>query len=472
MAVADFARRLAKRAFGRAAIWLSIAVVVLGLCAGQAAAQLISGQDPTQLLAEQDRLFQQMLRAPGNLDVAFAYARVSAQLGDNEAAATALERMLLFNPNLPRIDVELGALYFRMGSFDLARDYFTKALAANAPPDVKARASRYLAEIAAQESPSHFEGYVFFGAQYQTDANVAPGSPLIHSPVGDVLLSSQFVKRPDTNIFGSGAFLYSYDLGTQSHDAVEVTGIGFMNHYFRTQRLDLDFAEVTAGPRFNLPSPDDRVSRLSVKPYAIVNEVGLGEAQYFKSLGTGLESTARLWEDLAVRTFFEFREKDFSNARDRPLSSGLDGNDKLVTLQLRQRVTANSELLGQFDFLDQDTRSPWYANRTYAASAGYHIAYDDPTGWTGFPWETTIGASRLWSLYQSPDPCCNTSSNPAVFVPAKRDDRRWRFGIAQAVPVAENVALVVQFQRDIVSSNLSLYAYTSNSVLVGTQIKF
>ena len=95
-------------------------------------------------------------------------------------------------------------------------------------------------------------------AQYQTDANVAPGSPLIHSPVGDVLLSSQFVKRPDANIFGSGAFLYTYDLGTQNRDAIEVTGIGFMNHYFRTQRLDLGFAEVTAGPRFNFPTPDDR----------------------------------------------------------------------------------------------------------------------------------------------------------------------------------------------------------------------
>jgi len=31
---------------------------------------------------------------------------------------------------------------------------------------------------------------------------------------------------------------------------------------------------------------------------------------------------------------------------------------------------------------------------------------------------------------------------------------------------------VLQVQRDIVSSNLSLYAYTSNSVLVGPQIRF
>src|SRR5215471_9661127 len=140
--------------------------------------------------------------------------------------------MLLFNPNLPRIDLELGALYFRMGSFDLARDYLNKALGANAAPDVKTRASRDLAEIAGQQSASHFEGYLFFGAQYQTDANVAPGSPLIHSPIGDVLLSSQFVKQADGNAFLTGSALYSYDLRTQSRDTIEATGTAFLNHYF------------------------------------------------------------------------------------------------------------------------------------------------------------------------------------------------------------------------------------------------
>src|SRR5436305_9055191 len=162
--------------FRRAATWLVVAILASGLSALDARAQLVSGQDRAPLIAEQDQLFQRMLREPGNLDVAFAYAAASAKLGDNAAAATAPERMLLFNPNLPRIDLELGALYFRMGSFDLARDYLNKALGPNAAPDVKTRASRYLAEIAGQQSSSHFEGYLFFGAQYQTDANVAPGS--------------------------------------------------------------------------------------------------------------------------------------------------------------------------------------------------------------------------------------------------------------------------------------------------------
>src|SRR5205085_9486307 len=106
--------------------WLATA----GPFAGTAAAETAS------LQARKEALFQQMLREPANLDVILAYAEVSAELGDNEAAVSAFERLLLFNPNLPRANLELGALYFRMGSFGMARTYFEKALAASPPPDV------------------------------------------------------------------------------------------------------------------------------------------------------------------------------------------------------------------------------------------------------------------------------------------------------------------------------------------------
>ena len=57
-------------------------------------------------------------------------------------------------------------------------------------------------------------------------------------------------------------------------------------------------------------------------------------------------------------------------------------------------------------------------------------------------------------------------------MPAVRHDRRWRFGLTQSFQVADDVAIIVQLQRDIVSSNLSLYAYTSNSILIGPQFRF
>ena len=462
------------RAVCRAAAGIAAAAVAAAwLAAAPAVAADAPTSDRAALDAKKTALFQQMLADPANLDIAFAYADLSAQLGDNEAAVSTLERMLLFNPNLPRVELELGALYFRMGSLALARSYFDQARAASPPPEVQARVDEYLGKITAAESPHQLTGYFFSGVQYQTDANVAPGSPLIQSPIGDVLLSSEFVKGRDYDIFATGQIYYSYDLGTQNRDTLEVGTTAYVNHYFRFGRLDLDLAEITAGPRLRYPDLGvPQVETVSVKPYAILNEVGLGENQYFDTYGAGLETTALLFGDVAARLVFEFRQKNFTDAPDRPVSRGLNGNDTVVTLALNKPVTANSALSLEFDYLDQQTRLDFYTNRSYGIAGGYRVHYGDPTGLSAYSWETTLFVSQLWSYYAAPDPCCNTSGNPLVFSGSSRFDRHLRFGVSHAFQITANAAIVAQLQRDIISSNLPLYDYSNDSVLIGPQIRF
>jgi hypothetical protein len=441
-------------------------------------AQAANG-DTANLDAQKQALFQQMLRNPANLDVAFAYADISARLGDYEAAVSTLERMLLFNPDLPRVQLELGTLYFRMGSYQVARDYFDKAIGANPPPEVRARVEEYLAQIEKRESRHSLSGYLFWGGNYQTDANVAPGSPLILSPIGPVLLNSQFTKQGSGSMFGSGSALYSYDLETQNRNTIEATAVSSLNHFLNpaVTRLDLALLEVTGGPRFNF-SDGLLIGGMpaSLKPYVIGDEIGLGWNQYFAAIGTGIEYDQTLWGDLLLKGVFEFRQKYFTNAPDRPLSTGLNGNDKLVTLSATKPVSQNSAVSLEFDYLDQSTQLPYYSNNSYAVSGSYRIRYDDPIGITAGPWESTAYLGRAWSNYAAPDPCCVTTSTPqTVAYPSgfsSQLTQRWRFGLTQTWPISANSAIVLQVERNIVSSNLPLYAYTNTSVVIGPQVRF
>jgi hypothetical protein len=443
-----------------------------------AAAQPPAGGETASLEAQKEKLFQQMLREPGNLDVAFAYADVSARLGDYEAAVATLDRMLLFNPDLPRVQLELGALYFRMGSFELARTYLEKAAAANPPPEVRGRIDQYLAEIEKSQAPYRVSGYFFSGFQYQTDANVA-GSSLILSPIGPVVLGNQFTKQASGSFFASGSVLYSYDMGNQSRDSFDVTGAAYINHYFNSlvNRLDLALLEVTAGPRFNFPNGTligDKPA--SFRPYGIVDETGLGWDQYFVAGGFGLEYDQAVWNDLTLRGIFEFREKSFTNAPTRPLSTGLNGSDKLVSLQMTKPITENQAVNLEFDYLDQSTQANFYTNMSYAVAGSYRIRYEDPLGFTQYQWETSPFFGRLWSNYSAPDPCCVTTTTPStVAFPSgfsSQLTQRWRFGVTQTWQVLPNIAIVAQLERDIISSNLALYAYNNTSVLIGPQIRF
>src|SRR6185312_16210556 len=238
-------------------------------------------------------------------------------------------------------------------------------------------------------------------------------------------------------------------------------------------RLDLDFGEVTFGPRLPFPEPNlPWAQSATLKPYVIVNEVGLGENQYFHTYGTGLEGTAVFPEGIQVRSTFEFRQKYFTNAPDRPISTGLDGSDKLVTLFVSKSLTPNSALGVELNYLDQDTRFAFYANKSYSAALSYHVRYDDPTGFIPGPWETTVFGSRSWAYYNAPDPCCSTSGVLGAPGFSDRFDRHWRAGVTQTFQLTPTFAIVAQLQRDIVSSDLPIYAYTGNSALIGAQIKF
>ena len=83
-----------------------------------------------------------------DLDATFRYSSLQAQLGDQEAAIGGLERMLFYNPDLPRVRLELGLLYFRLGSYEMARANFEAAIAGkNVPEDGVIRVRGLLKEI-------------------------------------------------------------------------------------------------------------------------------------------------------------------------------------------------------------------------------------------------------------------------------------------------------------------------------------
>src|SRR5690349_23518474 len=127
-------------------------------CAQTPAAQTTpAAADKGDLQKQYDAAFQEMLRQPANLDVLFKFASLASQTGDLEGAISALERMLLINPNLPRVRLELGVLYYRLKSYEVAQTYLEGVMKSpNLPADVRSRAEQFLAQIDNQQQASHF----------------------------------------------------------------------------------------------------------------------------------------------------------------------------------------------------------------------------------------------------------------------------------------------------------------------------
>ena len=124
------------RAMRASCVWiLAAGAIGAGLLLGAPALAQTPAGSSQSLQQQYDAAFAAMLADPANLDKTFAYAALAAQVDDLEGAISALERMLLIDPNLPRVQLELGVLYYRLGSYGAARSYLQSALQAqNMPP--------------------------------------------------------------------------------------------------------------------------------------------------------------------------------------------------------------------------------------------------------------------------------------------------------------------------------------------------
>jgi Flp pilus assembly protein TadD len=94
-----------------------------------------------------DAAFQDSLAKPADPDTLVKFAAAAVKIGDLEGAISALERLLLIDGDNPDVQLELGVLYFRLGSLEAARSYLSAVRdSRRASPEAKARAVSFLRE--------------------------------------------------------------------------------------------------------------------------------------------------------------------------------------------------------------------------------------------------------------------------------------------------------------------------------------
>lgn len=128
---------------------------------------LAQAQDTGAARAE---AFAAVLADPSNPEIMIVYARASVADGDFEAAAATLERLLDLEPANSTARLELGILYFSLGSYEIAQFHFQVLQARGAGGDT---VDQYLDLIAEAQNPQSFGGSVTFGAASMGDGDHA-----------------------------------------------------------------------------------------------------------------------------------------------------------------------------------------------------------------------------------------------------------------------------------------------------------
>src|SRR5262249_39544303 len=134
-----------------------------------------------QALSEAEQKYQQAFDAMQadleNPERSFEFVHAAVAVGDFPGAIAALERILLLNPGLANIQLELGVLYLRGGLRVLAATYFRQALSSpEFPQTVRARAVTLLAQAERSLRLHVLSGRIYLAGRYDSNANAAPGA--------------------------------------------------------------------------------------------------------------------------------------------------------------------------------------------------------------------------------------------------------------------------------------------------------
>jgi len=167
----------------------------------------ISDPDRLELIKEKQQVvFEQLFEDPTNLSLLFEYANLSILVGDLEAAIGVFDQMLVYDPELPRIRLELGVLYYRLGAYALAKTYLESVGKFDPPLEVQAHVDDLLKSIETANEIYAWRQILTFGLKHTSNGNSGINADFIE--IGDFLLEVD----PESKREGSRSSLYNYSL--------------------------------------------------------------------------------------------------------------------------------------------------------------------------------------------------------------------------------------------------------------------
>lgn len=429
---------------------------VIGVCIGLGAAISLAHPsaaqdgDSANLRQKQAEQFTEMFAEPDNLELMYAYALTSVRLRDYEAAISTLERILIFRPDTPRVEVELGAAYYRIGSYTIARFYFEEAKAdPTTPPELVTRADAFLAEIDNRTQTSAFVGSASVNMIVTSNANNGPESRLIDLSGFLVRLDGPNVtSQPDIGASVSFQATHIYDLQGMNEDTWR-TNVSLYSARFESTRAGAaDVAILRTGPQLGLN--DDRHGP-KIRPYVEVDHVRSSESALYSTVGVGAEFTNTLDAKRAVFTDLRIGWRDYHN----------DGAQNLDGVQIRSLAGLNYfhsdalTLRGLVLFEYDGASTPDQRAVEYGVGASAQYNYDSGLEFAGRLWSVTANAIVLRREHFRQD----------SIALVRRQDTDLRLSLGHTAHLESGLAITVRgdyFRRLSNSRNFRLESFSMN----------
>jgi hypothetical protein len=431
------------------------ATLALWLAHGAAA----EAQDGT---SEQQRLYEQMVRRPTDYAATFAFVKVATEHGDYEAAIGALERLLFYNPDQSLVKYELGTLYYRLGSYALAKRYFLEALAtSDVDATTKARIEASLQTVDKQSQPSRFSGFAQTGLRYQTNASFAPSSNTVRFNGIDFGLPPTNGGKSDTNWFGLVGLSHDYDLEDQGGTVLETRFIGYLTQQFRLRDLDVGLFDVSFGPRLTFAS--EWIPGATIKPYVVGGSAWVDGTRYLSSGGAGLSLSIPTRWGATLEPSFEWRRVNYVTGN--PVLAEFNSGD-WFTVALGSTLPINDRLKldARAYYRRGDASMNFQSFDQWGVEGALSYEFAPPLGSIAQNWTISPFARLIRTSFDA--------SNPFIDPLTTNSVNEWVAGVTLDTPITATFGIATTIQYDRTYSPLPNYRQNNLSIMSGPTVRF
>ena len=421
---------------------------------------MVRGDDTENLRQSYDQAFQEMYKDVGNLDKTFHFAEIAAQVGDLEGAIAALERMLLLDPNLPTVRMQLGVLYLRLESYGMARAYLSEVQNdSKVPAEVREEAGSLINQIDAAVSPHKLSGTIMGGVRYQSNANGGPpaGAKILLLGV-EQLLETEYTEQSDWDVNATSQFSYIYDFRTEPAMTLNMDLSLYANRQNEQSQIDTELLELKTGGSFLFST--DLEQTFELKPFLVANDLTLNSVGTFSAFGGGLTVNRRVSPTRSWTIEARYVEREYDNAS----QSGFEGPRTRLTFSHTQSISERTIGVVNAIVFDENAKDDSAAFRQYALSGTLQRVLDPLGGLSLQPWMGSLLVGYSDKEYQA--------ASEAIDPNTVRSDATVNTSASLTVPLWLNTALVTMIGYTDVDSNLPNYTNENLFTMVSVMGQF
>lgn len=447
----------------------AVALATLSLACTTAWAQTSSNQP---LERQVDEAFRQSLRAPADGDASARYARLLTQSGNFEGAIASLERLLL-DPNAsPSVRVELGVLYYRLGSLDMAASLLNRALAdPRLDPVLRGQTEALLKDIQQRTRVSRLEGQVTLGLRAQTNPSSRTSRDTVLSGGAPVAVPANLQPDSDSDVQLGLRLGHEYDLNTQNEATIVSTLAAQMVKFSSSSGstlqaggqvapYNLALVDVTTGLRFK---PLASAPALSIRPHLIAATLAAQGHRYLSNHGVGLDAAYSLNDRTLIDGGYEYRYNNYATRVDVPAANELEGTSNQLRVRLTRELAPGQLLSGELRMRWQRTQQRFHDVDSQEARVTYLRSYASPFQGGGL-WTTSVWGGVQRRSFDGADPAIDPNTT--------RRDTEWRIGVGQTVPLSAAWSLLMQLEHSTNDSRLPNYDNKNTSLFVAASYRF